>query len=244
MLVTLKGFSPPQRYDGIPFTHARLEESAVEAGPFTTVQTFTLSPVDVDPSNPFYRDFTTELATQPDGWYRIVFVDADGDESLPTDALQYRASLASEIRPTVRDLSTLMRARTKGQYANQGVFNNDTVPTAEQADDLIDLATDIVLIKVGDELAARFYKHARSTILFKAAALVELTYYPEQANDDNSAYSLYQAQYNELMGTLVIAIRVNPTENSASVAFASIPTMGRNGYNVPIYAETFDELLP
>lgn len=79
-VVTLRGFRPSPRYDGLPWTQARIEESTTEAGTFTGLETFTLDPVDADPEQPQSRNLTTDQATLPVGWYRVVFIDAAGSE--------------------------------------------------------------------------------------------------------------------------------------------------------------------
>lgn len=136
--------------------------------------------------------------------------------------------MASVTPPTVAELSALMRARTEGELSYQGVFNDDTRPTAEQAADLIGVAAMLVLAKLGSDLPDALSPAASKAILFKAAALVEVTYYPEQASADNSAYELYQAQFEELRDALVSGIDGNQPNHSR---ISSVPTYGRNGYN-------------
>ena len=82
MIVSLPGYVPPSRYDDLPWTEARLEQSATQNGTFTTTETFTLDQ-DTDPAHPATRSFTTQLGTL-NLWYRLVWVDGDGDESAPT----------------------------------------------------------------------------------------------------------------------------------------------------------------
>jgi hypothetical protein len=82
-IVSFPGYTPPPRYDEQPWTAARLEQSATEGGAYTTTETFELDPVDTDPAAPDTRSFTTEQGAA-DLWYRIVWVDADGDESPST----------------------------------------------------------------------------------------------------------------------------------------------------------------
>lgn len=135
--------------------------------------------------------------------------------------------MASITPPTVADLSALMRARTEGELSYQGVFNSETRPDAAQAADLIDVASALVIAKLGATVPDALSGAASKAVLFKAAALVEVTYYPEQANDDNSAYALYQAQYEELRDALVSALEGN-TPNTSKVA--SVPTYGRTGH--------------
>ena len=138
--------------------------------------------------------------------------------------------MAAVTPPTVADLSALMRARTQGELSYQGEFNDDTLPTAEQADELIGIAQAVVLAKVGSDVPESLVAAAAKAILFKAAALVEVTYYPEQANDDNSAYELYQAQYAELVAALVDSLNDNQPNHSRII---SVPTFGREGYHYP-----------
>lgn len=80
-VVSFDDAQPGARFDTIPFDRARIEEAAAEAGPYTAIETITLSPLDSDPANPAVRDLTTDQATLESGWYRIVFLDAnDGAE--------------------------------------------------------------------------------------------------------------------------------------------------------------------
>lgn len=136
--------------------------------------------------------------------------------------------MAAVTPPTVADLSALMRARTQGELSYQGVFNSDTLPTDVQAQAMIDLALTLVVAKIGSDVSDSLASAATSAVRFKAAALVEVTYYPEQANDDNSAYALYQAQYEELRDALVSALNDDQPNH---VRFGSVPTYGRKGYD-------------
>jgi hypothetical protein len=88
-VITFERFAPIRRFDGIPWTTARIEEAPYSTGPWTPIDTKTLSPVDDDPSEPIPRSLTTELASDaPALWYRIVFEDGTGDETEPTDPIQ------------------------------------------------------------------------------------------------------------------------------------------------------------
>lgn len=88
-VITFEEFTPPPRYDSKPWTSVRIEEGATADGPWTVIDTIVLDPVDADPTNPAPRAFTTELATDtPALWYRVVFLDATGDDTLPTEPIQ------------------------------------------------------------------------------------------------------------------------------------------------------------
>jgi hypothetical protein len=86
-VASLSGYTPKRRFDQLPWTAARIEGSALDAGPWTEVETFTFDNQDPDPSEPTIRNFTTELVdAATTNWLRVVFLDADGNQDA-TDAL-------------------------------------------------------------------------------------------------------------------------------------------------------------
>lgn len=230
-VISFTNFYPPRRYDGLPWSIVRIEESVAATGPWTALPDITLSPLDADPSSPAPRSFTTEEATLVDGWYRVTFLDATGDASQPTEAVQNVESVSDDIRPSVQDLGSLLRARTTDNNGNEiGTFTADTRPTAAQADGLITFATDMVLLHVGENLPDRLRSRVRSVILLRAAQLVEATYYPEQANDDQaqSAFTLYGAMYAEALASLDVALQQNEASTKKPRMF-SLTVFGRDG---------------
>lgn len=97
-VVTFVGYRPPVRYDAIPWTEVRVQESATEDGTYAQLEVIPLAPVDADPSQPAARSFTTELGTALDYWYRVVFADSTGDTSVPTTPVQ---NVAGGSVPTI-----------------------------------------------------------------------------------------------------------------------------------------------
>jgi hypothetical protein len=87
-VVTLRDITPAPRVDGLPWTQATIGEAGTAAGPFSTIATIPLSPLDTDPSRPQPRSFTTANATLSAGWYLVTFLDAAGDQQ-PTTAVPY-----------------------------------------------------------------------------------------------------------------------------------------------------------
>jgi hypothetical protein len=75
---TLSGVRPSPRFDTVVWTVAKIEESESSTGPWSQIDTITLSPVDTDPENPAPRNLTTSSATKEPGWYRVRFEDAFG----------------------------------------------------------------------------------------------------------------------------------------------------------------------
>lgn len=88
VVVSLEDYRPFPRYDGEPFTDAQIYEAPAFEGPWTLLETQVLTPVDDDPRNPAYRNFTTDLGTAQEQWYQIVFVDADMSTGQPTYPIQ------------------------------------------------------------------------------------------------------------------------------------------------------------
>lgn len=99
-VITFRDFVPPARFDiptPLPWIEARIEESTASTGEaWTEIETITLDPVDPDPTAPLTRNITTEEASDTAGlWYRVVFVDADGDEAQPSQPLRNTDPAAS-----------------------------------------------------------------------------------------------------------------------------------------------------
>lgn len=113
-VITFEQYRPPRRYDSLPWTHVSIQEAPDDEGPWTELEVIALDPVDADPENPAYRSFTTQLGTAPELWYRVEFVDADGDTSQPTVPVQ---NLPSETAPlvtayaTVSELARILKVR-------------------------------------------------------------------------------------------------------------------------------------
>jgi hypothetical protein len=103
VVVSLEDFRPSPRYDGEPWTDAQIYEAPTSAGPWTLLETIMLTPVDADPENPAYRNFTTDLGTADEQWYQIIFVDADLSTGQPTFPIQNVA----DDRPVYASVSEL-----------------------------------------------------------------------------------------------------------------------------------------
>jgi len=88
-VITFELYRPPPRYDALAWTQATIYEAPTADGVGVLIDTLALSPVDADPSDPAYRNLTTELASStPELWYWIVFKDASGDSAPATEPVQ------------------------------------------------------------------------------------------------------------------------------------------------------------
>ena len=112
LAVTFENYRPAPRYDSEPWTEVQIEESPVlgDAEVWTLIDTITLNPVDADPTDPAARDFTTPNGTAADYWYRVTFVDGNGDESLPTTPVQN--SVAASPYADTTELARILKIRT------------------------------------------------------------------------------------------------------------------------------------
>jgi hypothetical protein len=112
--VSFTGYTPPARYDAVPWTDAQIEEATTETGSYTIIDTVSLGTPDVDPANPAARSFTTVLGTANDLWYRVVFLDAALTTSEPTSPVQNSFSAIVDAQPyaTAADLARILKITT------------------------------------------------------------------------------------------------------------------------------------
>jgi hypothetical protein len=98
-IVSFADYTPPARFDSIPWTEVRIEENdnAVLADTVNWTQIDALdlatdttpAGLDPDPAAPEARSFTTSLASStPELWYRVIFADGSANVSLPSLAIQ------------------------------------------------------------------------------------------------------------------------------------------------------------
>lgn len=115
VVVSLEDYRPSPRYDGEPWTDARIEEAPASTGPWVTLETQVLVPVDADPQNPAYRNFTTDLGTAEEQWYRIVFLDADASTGLPTVPVQ-NVEDDRVVYCSVSELATVLKVNATSRH--------------------------------------------------------------------------------------------------------------------------------
>jgi hypothetical protein len=212
-VVTLIDYQPGPRYDGQPWTKARIEEASASTGPWTAIDEVVLDPVDTNPSLPRTRNFTTDNATLDHGWYRVVFIDADGSEQL-TAPVAFDAAVT--WIPTVQDIADLSPVYTRGAIEQDGqelgTFDAGTDPTASQVQALIGVAVREVAGRVGLGVGALNVhpELARQTVAWHVAASIEAEKHPEGASDVEGAYRWKQASYVACLNELVVQARNRP----------------------------------
>lgn len=109
-VVTFVDYTPTPRFDATPWTDVEIQEGTTDDGPWVTLETVTLSPVDADPENPATRSFTTELASDAlDLWYRLLFIDGSGDEQQPSLPIQ---NVLTPSYASANELARILKIRT------------------------------------------------------------------------------------------------------------------------------------
>lgn len=210
-VVSLTGYTPSARFDGVHWASVLIEESATEDGTVLASAVGDLDPVDDDPTVPQPRNFTMTGATLAAGWYRVTFLDAAGNQQ-PTAWVFNGAATDADLTPSVADVAALLLARTRAddeQIGEElGTFNTRTRPTAIQVAQLIAIAVSQLRTRVATPIPTRFAAQARSLVALNAAALVEGSLTPEQSGVDNwSTAPQYQAMYLAGLQDLIAAIR-------------------------------------
>ena len=197
IVVSLEDYRPSPRYDALPWTQARIQEGTASVGPWNTLETQNLSPVDSDPANPAYRSFTTQLGTADAQWYRIVFLDATGDLGLPTFPVQNVAD-DRPVYASVSELALLLRV-------NETTRHNSLMRVLKSAADEIDSeigTTDIngdttpysnppaVVREVNLERAVEHWQQGQSPFGLIALGESGLTAYTARDSWDRHAHKL------------------------------------------------------
>lgn len=105
------GYAPPPRYDSVPFSSARIQESA-DKETWNTVETVALT-VDPDPAVPAARNLTTDQAALESAWYRIVWVDGNGS-TFTSDPAYFPEALRPGAIAHIDDVARLLRISISG----------------------------------------------------------------------------------------------------------------------------------
>jgi len=111
-------------------------------------------------------------------------------------------------RPTIDQVAVLIRQRTKDSSGNTvGTFDDDTEPTAEQVDTIIDGAYDVIAMRLpAVERLAPFpslIAGMTQVVALEAACRIEKAYWPEQVRTDRSNYSVLKVELDEALAGLI-----------------------------------------
>lgn len=108
---------------------------------------------------------------------------------------------------SVETVGSVLRARTRDTQGNEvGTFTAETRPTGDQVNSLIGNAVGDLASAVGADLPQPLWGQAAAAATYKAAMLVELSYFPEQVAQGRSPYAQLKDLYDEALASLKVAI--------------------------------------
>jgi hypothetical protein len=117
--------------------------------------------------------------------------------------------------PSVDEVGGFMRARTPDRWGDEeGTFNENTRPNAEQVEKEISDAVNEVSGHVGDldqneqefPCVIRMRERAKSAVIIYTAMLIEIGYFPEQTAGQLSPYDRLEKLYEKKIKTLTEAV--------------------------------------
>lgn len=166
----------------------------------------------------------TLTAPEDSGSYLILWDTGEDPPVYTQEALTVSSVLTlgtGDITPTVADVAALLRVRTVDNLGNEiGTFNDDTRPTGDQVEELIAVALTVVSPLVDEDAMVRVAPLARYAISLYAAMLVEMSYYGEQTDDDDSIYGRLETRYIEALRALDAAVQRPSDGNIGETVYA------------------------
>jgi len=109
----------------------------------------------------------------------------------------------SDFTPDTADVAAIMWARTADEHGETGSFDDDTRPTAATVEAIIDQAADYVAARTSEDLPDRLHSLAQQAVGYRVAMIVENSFYPEQAENQDSAYERYRALFEDALQALL-----------------------------------------
>lgn len=114
---------------------------------------------------------------------------------------------SSDYAPSVAEVGALLRARTVDSNGSElGTFTADTRPTDTQAAGLIQTAVGEVSARAGADIPQIYQGLARTASTYRAASLVEISYFPEQVTSGRSPYDQLHTLFLETLESLLKAL--------------------------------------
>lgn len=125
--------------------------------------------------------------------------------------------------PSLESVGSLLRARTVDTNSNElGTFTANTRPTANQVEDIIVIAVDEVDVALAVDVPQGLWGAAGSLATYRAAMLIELSYFPEQVGTARSPYEHYERLYDMGLKRLVAKLNDPTPANGPGVPSAPV----------------------
>lgn len=153
----------------------------------------------------------------PDAGEYLVRIDGGTDEQPVADSVRLFVDpdVVYEWAPSPDQVAAVLRSRTRGAASRdamtageQGVFTTTTRPTRDQVQELIVAACGELAILLGGRTpcTALLQTGCTTAVTYRAAQLVEVSYFPEQTNNDQSAFSALQKMWETASKAVASAV--------------------------------------
>lgn len=152
----------------------------------------------------------------------------------------------SDYIPDVASVGALLRARTRDTNgAEVGTFTEQTRPTGDQVLSIVRTATTDLASAVGPDLEPQWHGAAQQLAVYRAAALIELSFYPEQVATGRSPYAQYLALYESSLAALRTAIEDagGDVPGDPGEEAGGLPTPEAPAYAFPFPLSSIDAVL-
>jgi hypothetical protein len=134
------------------------------------------------------------------------------------------------VRPTVDEVALLENSRTVTAGGGlAGTFTDQTRPTADQVETIIDTSTEAILSQLPQEMAAIFFPRVKHAITLYASILIETSFYREQT--DTGAASVYQRMLDNAVSSLVTDM--GGSDGEATRTVDSVRAIGETAFFDP-----------
>lgn len=196
--------TPPPRYDGTAWKEVKIEE-AREGEVFTVVATVTLT-ADADPTTPAPRSFTfTVAAENPAETFRLTWLDKSGNE-FAGPIMRYIP--LPPWAPSVDDVATFIRARTKTKAGNTvGTFTAETTITRQNVEATLPRAVRRVATEVGvAPCTSELEEDAGTAAAMYCAMLLEQSFFPDQTGNSGSSFKSLETLFIPALKSLCAAV--------------------------------------
>jgi hypothetical protein len=178
-----QGFRPSPRSDA-PWNRVRISEAALLAGPYNLLEIQALNPLDADPEEPQFRNFTTTLAALAEGFYEIVFLDASDNED-EAIFVQYPSTGYPTVGELVED-SDVTELTSLSYDKQEALWHAAKIAVEEYVGQTFDFEPDTTKVFDGDGQRSIYLPkrlETLTTLEVAGSALVEGDVYLSDAHD-------------------------------------------------------------
>lgn len=175
----------------------------------TTITRRTTNVVESPANSGIYTAVLTAPALE--GQYLIVWDTGGATPEFASEELLVTYSVPdpapSFLECPVEDVASLLRARTKDDSGNEvGDFNANTRPTSDEVEDLIAQSAAMVAAVANGDVPSRLVPFAQHVVALRTAMMVELTYWPEQVQRENSPYGHIREMFTDALEAFKVAL--------------------------------------